>query len=606
MTSTKAQPSPTIARSRNILDGTRVETWRPIAPTGIIEAYTEADGQEGWEAWTDHLAARKGRPTLDRMLPDGESALLWAMPVALLNTDTADLAARLGRQKSFRKRHERRHWADEATAWLDTASIASASPSYGYECLAWAYALTRLPLCLGETLWWRLVSHLVTVACDARLLPSDHDPLTWQLLGGELPLALAYQLFELRACHDLAIEAWGTVSAGLNELVDREGLPKPEHAGLLPSLLACWTRARAMAERLEDRYWQDPAACRFERAIVGLARLTKHDRSLLFGEHGSLTDRALWRACASFDLDKPARRVAKQLACQQPKSDAIDSPSAHSEANHLAVMRTAWSKGSPQLGVAYGGREVKLELIVGRETMWSGEWRAAVKIDGSVGSQTGSWEALCWSSDDDVDYLELEAPLADGCRLQRQVLLSRADRVLWLADAVLCEEQRHIDYRGVLPLDKHVQFQPEAETREGMLRGDKVVACVLPLALPEWRADHRGGTLQATEEGFELCQQRQAQSLYAPLLIDLDGRRKKKDATWRQLTVVENRQRTHANIAVGYRAQIGRRNWLIYRSLGEIGTRTVLGQHVNAEFLFGCLKTDGNCERLLEIESTDA
>ena len=49
-------------------------------------------------------------------------------------------------------------------------------------------------------------------------------------------------------------------------------------------------------------------------------------------------------------------------------------------------------------------------------------------------------------------------------------------------------------------------------------------------------------------------------------------------------------------------SQIGDANWIIYRSLGGESIRSLLGQQVRAEFLFGKLKADGGCQRLLEIE----
>ncbi|MEX0714781.1 MAG: hypothetical protein WD278_20765 [Pirellulales bacterium] len=57
-----------------------------------------------------------------------------------------------------------------------------------------------------------------------------------------------------------------------------------------------------------------------------------------------------------------------------------------------------------------------------------------------------------------------------------------------------------------------------------------------------------------------------------------------------------------ADPAVGYRVQVGRQQWLIYRSLAERGNRTVLGHNLISEFLVARFDRQGKVEPLLEIE----
>ena len=107
----------------------------------------------------------------------------------------------------------------------------------------------------------------------------------------------------------------------------------------------------------------------------------------------------------------------------------------------------------------------------------------------------GEWENLCWQSDKRCDLLELGVELSDGLRLERQIVLGRKDRVLYLADMVIAADRtpRRMRHSFSLPLDDACQWQPEVETRDGVLRSGKCAAAVMPLALPEWRADPRGG-----------------------------------------------------------------------------------------------------------------
>jgi hypothetical protein len=48
--------------------------------------------------------------------------------------------------------------------------------------------------------------------------------------------------------------------------------------------------------------------------------------------------------------------------------------------------------------------------------------------------------------------------------------------------------------------------------------------------------------------------------------------------------------------------QIGRLQWLVYRSLAQPAVRTVLGKNLLSEFLVGRFLSDGKVDTLLEIE----
>jgi hypothetical protein len=593
-TSTKMKKTASV-RPAHWLDGTQSDTWHPSAPADVVEAYTEADGQEGWEAWTDYLDVRRGRPSLGKLLPSGEEALLWAMPTALVESETAELLRQLGRSESFEKRQKRRRWADVAADWLDAASIATASPAHAYECLAWAYALTRLPNCVGENLWWKLINHFTTMAREARQVDVCRDPLVWQMLAGELPLALSYLIPEIRACHDHSLSAWSTIVTGLNELVDVDGIPKTSLTLTLPALVASWTRSRAVAERLGSDTWQEPASRRYELALLSLARL-------------HTVDAGLWNACEQFELEKPTRRLMRQLASGKlARRKTIDgtllpSPAMHSEEFKLGVLRSTWISKAPRLTVSYSDHVAQFELTTAGEILCSGPWHLEVSFNDELRTVCGNWETVCWHSDQDVDFLEIEASLGEGLRVQRQLVLAREDEILLVADAVLSDRPGRIECRASLPVCTHIGFHGAEQTREGHLVGHKTRALVLPLGLPEWRSDSRRGSLEMTSTGLTLRQLHEGRAAYIPLLIDLNAKRTKQGCTWRQLTLAERCGVTPGDVAVGYRAQVDKTNWLIYRSLAEMGIRSLLGQQVKSEFLFGRMKSDGGCVRLLEVE----
>ncbi len=215
---------------------------------------------------------------------------------------------------------------------------------------------------------------------------------------------------------------------------------------------------------------------------------------------------------------------------------------------------------------------------------------------------TGDWEEVCWVSDDDVDYLELEIPLEHGLNVQRQICLARRDELLFLADAVIGQEKRSIHYRGGLPLVAGLGVQPAEKTREVELSGKKLRALAMPLALGEWRVDRRCGELAASGQTLELKQQALGARLYAPLWLDLAARRRKRAFTWRELTVAEQLRIQPREVATGFRVQFGNKQWLVYRSLAERGNRTLLGHNLATEFLLARFARDGGVKPLIEIE----
>jgi hypothetical protein len=161
-----------------------------------------------------------------------------------------------------------------------------------------------------------------------------------------------------------------------------------------------------------------------------------------------------------------------------------------------------------------------------------------------------------------------------------------------------------IRYASTIALADGVRFAPQCETREARLTvGKKQAATLLPLALPEWRAEHCHADLTCgSDNKLLLMQAAQGHALYAPLWIDLAPARAKQPLTWRRLAVGESLESVPRDRAVGYRVQFGRQNWLLYRTLAPRGNRTVLGQNFSSEFVCCRMLKTGKTESIIEIE----
>jgi hypothetical protein len=466
--------------------------------------------------------------------------------------------------------------------------------------------------------WWALLDWLLETAHFKGPQPAAEHALVWQLEAGELPLLLACRLPERAACHDLATAAMATLVDGLEQLLDGEGLP---HAALIPSfrpLLACWTRSRALMESQPAFRWGANTQEAFEWAVRQNLALSRPDGAALLSDFGASSDLTLLRSALALDGEaehhqmaerlfvEPARKVsARGARAKKATQPPLSLPAIYSEWSSAAIMAPAWSRHS-RLALTYSGRQLLMELALGTESVWRGEWSFEVQLNGSICEPTADYEEVCWTSDDEVDYLELEIQLAGGVRLERQMLLARKDGLLLLADAIIAEEPAAIQYQSCLPLT--ARYLPEADTHDGLLLGRRRLARVLPLALPEWRSEARrpfgrSGALEQVAGGLQLRQQAtEARAMLAPLLFDLDPKRTVREATWRQLTVAETREIQPPDIAVGYRAQFGRDHWLMYRSLAPVGNRTLVGHNLVSEFMVGRFDSQGVVDPLLEIE----
>ncbi|MCH8912684.1 MAG: hypothetical protein IIA33_03850, partial [Planctomycetes bacterium] len=211
------------------------------------------------------------------------------------------------------------------------------------------------------------------------------------------------------------------------------------------------------------------------------------------------------------------RKVTASTLAELPE------PAQHSEWSELAILRTDWSAEQCRLAVNFSRGKLDVELATHERVLFSGSSLPNITVDDNPLTIASEWEEVCWESDDDMDYIELEAQLSDGWRVQRQMLLARQDRFAYIADAVLGPRTGSIKYEHALPIvDSIVCEQPE-ETSEIFLIDRKRVATIIPLSLSEWKTDPRHGRLHADRAALMLeCR---GSTLYAPLFFDLDSAR---------------------------------------------------------------------------------
>ena len=385
--------------------------------------------------------------------------------------------------------------ADLTHRWTSEA-LHRRGAGFGLECLAWCRALPTLSALLAASEWWHLFEILLSAA-ENSTSPADGnvDLLSRQWLAAELPLTMAYLFPEIAQTRRLAHDGARSVFADSEPAIAADGMPSARTMTHVRSLLATWTRSRAIARRLKKSRWDDAAEARYAAFARQVVRLTRRDgTTMLSTDRPEPADRELF-AAAFAGADRADRALARLVlpghaGPQNMSAKSLPAPAANNETAGVTLLRPNWSRSRERLVVARHGSQLRTELACGRDVLWSGIWTCEVRRDGVplVPEPDAAWEEVCWTSNEDADYLELELALPNNIRVQRQMVLAREDRFLFLADAVLGEQSAALEYRSVLPLTAETTFDAATESREGYLVGRKARALVFPLALPEWRA----------------------------------------------------------------------------------------------------------------------
>jgi hypothetical protein len=616
MSTTSLSRKTPLSQTLPVVHAFATPVWHKSAPRSVRCAYELGDASGGWNAWKKHLSRRKEPLDAAQLLPDDRQALCWALDDEPLLRRLSAWIERLDPSRMGETGGDPL-WEADLLAWLAKPDEEHLELGCALEALAFCGALPQLARFLSPDLWWALLGRLLATAATANVT-LDNAPLVHQLQAGELAIKLAYLLPEIVPCRELAATGKHALSAGLLDLLDGKGLLQAKHIGLLRPLLACWTRSRALSPGLKAGCWSRTAEEQYHWSVRHALRLTRCDGSHAFSHtsppapYQTLFETALRLVGTKADyriaalvLPHSFAKSTHKHACRNADQKGLPKPAVHSAWAAAAVLRPKWSRRGERLTVLYPDQTTRLELSRGSDVLLSGPWELSVRLDGIPVLPTSDWQQICWSSDKDVDYLELEITLGAALRVQRHILLARKDRFLLLADAVLGTQPGVLDYRGSLPLGPTMTLQQAEKTREGLLIGRKDRALVLPLGLPEWRSDIRTGELVQSGAGLELSQSATAHSLFAPLFFDLDRCRMARPATWRQLTVAQSLCTVAADVAVGYRVAMGGRQWLIYRSLAERANRTLLGHNLSTDMLVARFDRSGEVEPLIEIEGRE-
>lgn len=574
------------------------------------------------------LLAQRRTSSLPAGSGKNKTPLLWGVGDLCSETalESRELITRLARAETARQSL----WLRQNLTSLPESIDEASNPVAALVLVGWARNLGALAEATDEHQWQTATRRLANIIQQARgeadTRPSSIGPdcLTRQLLCVELSLTLCRWLTGKSPVAERA-RCVSLLEESLLAEVDDDGLVRELPRQHWLALLACWTRCRMLAQSAGMTVRPD-AGDRYQDFVESLFRLASGKGTLAWpgqeprmpstvspAKHQELE---LWRAAATLVQPQLRRAMglvwpktitdlpatARQRASRRATAVGLPSPSGRCEQAGLAVLRPAWT--APRLIIDYAGPRFRLRLDRNDDIWIDGDCALHLTIDGRQLEPQSLWEEICWITDDDVDYLELQLDLDGDVRVQRHVLFAREDEFLFLADAVLGTQPADICYESSLPVHAGLSLEAAAETREvAFVKAGRRRGLALPLALDEWRAQRGRGEFTAEPDGLRLTQTaRQATSLFAPCFMDVSASRSRRPVTWRRLTVAEERQTQADDEAVGYRVRIGQQQWLFYRSLAACGNRTLLGHNLVSEFLAARFSRKGIPETLIEIE----
>lgn len=579
--------------------------WRNGTPSDIKQLWKDDSRLEAWERYRQHLAGQTKKDDLKAAL----AQLAWGLPA-----QHSDFVVSLAKAA---KRGKLSDLDGAATDWLDSySSLLQAGPlsvSEALDAVAWATVLTHAPASLPVELWLQVLDALTGLAQSAAdskrsLAGADaRSVLAENLIAGELTTVLAHRLSELRPLHILCEAGEAALTEALVELTDGEGILASRLLAVGSALFGSWTRCRLLNESSDSGPWSKEAQSQYEWLIRFLLRLSGEDGDLLLSDCSNIEDALAEALSLDGDVADDAaaeRRLRFDLDAEDEKPPE---PSCESEWAECAVLAAGWSPKSPVIAVAWDQSTMRLAIRSDNRTLIEGDWPIVVRRDGQLLTTADEWDSQCWYSDEDCDYLEVATELADGVRLERQIVLGRQHGVVGVSELIFGGDEAEWEVETKLQLSEGIDYAPEAETHDGVVSaGKSAAAAIFPCSLPEWRSEPNEGDLSMDDQGV-LCLRTAARgrNLSSLLWIDLSSKRFKKQRTWRRLTVAQSLEKVGRDVAVGYRIQSGKDQWLYYRSLDDAANRTVLGQNLSSEGFVGRLLPTGEVDEYFEIEAED-
>lgn len=522
-----------------------------------------------------------------------------------------------GSKKAKRKKTPELSW-DEVSrllvGWLDQVCISE--PLLPYELLLLTEVVENVGYCLAPSTLvtvWRHCLFAATSLCF-NLEETDFSDTTEDqviLISGELPWRLGFLFQEISGAKNFRQLGQQNLRDCFFDRTDTDGTPHADFHTRLDYWLAALTRASYIGHVWGKPVWDQEAQERFQWSVENLIMLCDGSGKIaLCSVHA--VEHYFLLTLAAYYADLPARgverRYLKALTSGKKRQKFFfqtdEEPSNQSDWSAIATMRNYWSDASNLLVTTWNSDLPELSLSTTGKLLIEGDWDFSLTADERAISEDGEWSCICWHSDEDADYLELQMDLESGYKLERQILLPRNQHFVFLSDIVTGTETANLEYRSVIPISPGIKGSLKEGTHELQLKTKGLSARVFPIGLPQERDFFQPGSLTLDDQNqLVLHQASLGNALYAPLIIDWEPGLKRKPADWASLTVSEGGKISARDEASGHRLRIGAHQLLVYRSLKKgVNSRAVLGHNTNYESVIGRFDKNGDVSPLLFVE----
>ncbi|MEZ6092895.1 MAG: hypothetical protein R3C03_01460 [Pirellulaceae bacterium] len=434
----------------------------------------------------------------------------------------------------------------------------------------------------------------------------NSDPVVFILAAVELPFVIAAGLPSIPRTKRVVKNALTNLELAVEQLFDESGWLHCDWRSDLGVIIASMTRVRILANEASAKLSQ-VLKNRLEWIGLQYARMLDSELQPMLGASWISEPRKILKGLRKVTEDESEKRLFKHIkrpSKKPPGEKDLPASADFGEEAMLGSLRCNWSANSPRIGIA-ADKSSGIQVEIGAHApLISGLLQPTLEIDNAETDLfNGEFELNCWHSDKDIHYVELERKIPSG-HWQRQFALCRPDNLLLVADAFLFDEEHDsVHYELGLPLASDVETLQETETRETYLKtGNQFIGLVLPLSLGEWKSDRTKHELMVQADSATFAMTRRGRTLYNLFAIDLDMHRCTSPRTWRKLNVAERLENVGDDVAVAYRFQIGKQQWVVYRNLTAVGNRTFMGKNVHCDFYVGRINSEHLIEQIIEIE----
>jgi hypothetical protein len=521
---------------------------------------------------------------------------------------------------------------ENVAKWLNRSlPIHGSDPFVALTCLTWVYGLNDLGRELSPADWLEALQNILTQVDRSWSEPKSSSLFPWLLWSCEAPLALSTQLSKFRGKDRMVVDALERLSDLLAKAAE-DTTPWMEFGSRnLRALIASVFRSRLIADKLGAKAWGKKERKGYAALLETALTLTAPDgQPLLLEIEGEQDDRAVWDAAIEL-CNNPKSLVAMSQAVlgkqarhghllvggknknksgsKRKGKPVLREIGRYFEKAEIASMRRGWENDGCRLAVDFSREPIWLDCLgnAGKRLI-SGEWDLKLRKNGNDLVTDVAWSEVCWFSDDDVDYLELEAAVENECRIQRQMILIRQEGWILLSDTLLGNEVANWSIESTFDLGSDIEFVPAQKSHEAILvsreNPKRTEATLLPLSLPEWRRQPSHGLLSSSSGKLTLTHEVHGRRLYSPVMIVPPKPGRSQPFTWRRLTVAEDLQIQPMEVAQAYRVQVGKEQMVLYRSLAPVVRRSALGLHLNSEFYCGRFDPDDVAyESIVEISA---